>query len=406
MCEMVEAKLLSLLVLSDLIKLMKGRTRNSGKKHIRSYKKKGETWYEISFALNGKQVRRKNYASYDEAEADYNSIRMKIRAGEYTSHKAHSLMSFSLTELYKMYCETRGCKRAPSTILNSGQIWARTVDPIIGAIKVRDIRRRHLSMFVRECRMLGFCDNTIQRYAAEVSNVLKMAVEFEILASVPTWPKLDPNPERKAILSPQEIALIVEHIDQAVSTPQYRMMVKTQYRLALRVGELLSLTPAKFDLENGTVLIDSQKLPGPGFRVGPTKTKTSVRLPLSIDLIEELRPYVEDREPNAPLWIGLQLKPVARNAYQYVLQEAARKAGIQKKVSSHCLRASMLDYLVNKTNLSITQVAFYARHSVQTLVSRYVGVDEDGLVEFFRGKMPLSAPLDCNLLSEDPSDSP
>ena len=77
-----------------------------------------------------------------------------------------------------------------------------------------------------------------------------------------------------------------------------------------------------------------------------------------------------------------------------------KKAGIQKKITSHCLRASCLDYLVNKTSLSIMQVAYYARHSPQVLVSRYAGSDTAGLMEFFSSKNTLSDDLNCDTLAE------
>jgi integrase len=398
---MVMSKLLSLLVLSDLIKLMK--TRTSRKSHIRSYTKAGETWYEITFSLLGNQVRRRGYASYDEAEEDYHRIRSKIRAGEWVNFQSHSLHGATLDELYKVYCQSRGDKRAASTVNNCLKLWNRTVSPILGSIRVRDFSRRNLTMFVRECRLAGLTDNTIQRYAAEINNVLTMAVEYEVLQHPPMWPKLQPTPERKALLSPSEVMTIINCVEQHVSAPQYKLMIKVQYQLALRLGELLALSPGKFDLDAGTVVIDQQKLEGSDFRLGPTKTKTSVVLPLSPSLIEELRPYVEERDNNAPLWISLQLRPVSRNSYIYVLKTAVKKAGIQKKITSHCLRASCLDYLVNKTSLSIMQVAYYARHSPQVLVSRYAGSDTAGLMEFFSSKNTLSDDLNCDTLAEGSS---
>jgi len=376
------------------------KTRSSRKSHIRSYQKAGETWYEITFSLLGNQVRRKGYASYEEAEADYTRIRLKIRAGQWSGFAEHELHNATMSELYEVYCKTRGDKRAPSTVYSGRLLWKRTISPILGSIRVRDITRRHLSMFVRECRLAGLTDNTIKSYIAEVSNVLVMAVEFEVLSDNPKWPKLHPKPERKAILSPSEVKSIIDAVDHDVSAPQYKTMISVQYQLALRLGELLALTPGKFNLDAGTVVIEQQKLVGTDFRVGPTKTKTSVVLPLSPALVEELRPYVEDRDSNAPLWISLQLKPVCRNAYVYALKAAAKNAGIQKKITSHVLRSSCADYLVNKTSLSILQVSHYLRHDPVVLVTRYAGADTDGLMEFFNSKNAHTDALNCTSVAE------
>ena len=376
-------------------------TRQSRKQHIRSYQKGGETWFELTFSLMKIQVRKKGFASYDIAEEEYNRIRSKIRAGEWTNFNAHSLQAATLSEFYEVYCDTRGNKRSPSSIENTRRTWTRAVDPILGSIRVRDISRRHLTMFVREQRLLGLTDNTIKTYAAEINNVLMMAVDLEVLKHFPKWPKLQPVPERKAILSPVEVMEVINAVDQAVSGEQYKTMILVQYSLGLRLGELLALTPGKFNLEAGTVLIDQQKLVGRGFNVGPTKTKNSVELPLSPTLIEELAPYVEDRDPNVPLWISLQLLPVCRNAYKYALKMAVEKSGTQKKVTSHVLRASCADYLVNKTSLSIMQVSHYMRHSPQVLVSRYAGADTAGLASFFSSKMALTAELNSDMLASN-----
>jgi hypothetical protein len=80
---------------------------------------------------------------------------------------------------------------------------------------------------------------------------------------------------------------------------------------------------------------------------------------------------------------------------------AVEKSGTQKKVTSHVLRASCADYLVNKTSLSIMQVSHYMRHSPQVLVSRYAGADTAGLASFFSSKMALTAELNSDMLASN-----
>ena len=388
----------------DLIKLMK--TRTSRKAHIRSYRKAGETWYKLAFSLAGHQIRKRGFATYEEAEIEYLNIRKKIRSGEWANFKAHSMTSMTLSEMYEVYCSSRGNERAPATVEKCRMFWRSTVDPVIGAVRVKDFSRRTLASFVRELRLNGLTDNTISRYKAEINNVLRLAVEFEVLASMPTWPKLKAVPEKKELLSPEEVLAVINAVDKGEMTHQYRTMIRLQYECALRAGELVGLQVGKIDLERRTILIDQQKLTGGGFRLGPTKTKTAVVLPLSPNLVEELRPYVEQRVQEAPLFVSSRLLPVSRNAYDYVLRSAVKSAGLQKNISSHCLRASCLDWLVNHTSLSIMAVSHFARHSPKMLVSHYAQVDHDVLNDFFGSKKSLEEGLKSNVIAITGTDDP
>ena len=394
---MVKSNLLSSLVLSDLIKLMK--TRTSKTPHIRSYKKGGETWYKIGFSLLGVQVRKQGYASYEIAEADYLNIRKLIRAGDWHNQKAHDIRGMSLTELYEVYKGSRGAKRKPATIARASRSWRLHVDPVIGGMKVKDISRRTLTMLVRELRLKGLVDNTIHSIKAEVNNVLSLAVEYEVLTSKPSWPKLKPAPKKRELVSPEEVVSLIAAVDQGMLTHQYRTMIRLQYELALRLNELLGLTVGKIDLEARTILIDCQRMPGAGFKLGPTKTNTSTVLPLSPSLCEELRPYVHERLPEVPLWISVRLTPVSKCSYNRAIAAAVKSAGIQKTITSHSLRASCLSYLLNHTSLSVMSVAYLGRHSAQVLLKHYAQADHQLINEFFSSKKSLEEDLNCDVLA-------
>lgn len=373
------------------------KTRSSKASQIRSYRKAGATLYQISFQLLGHQVRKRNFYSYEEAESECQRIRRKIRAGEWANYKAHSMTSMTLSEMYEVYRSTRGNKRAPRTIQMNLGSWNRAIEPVVGSVRVRDVSRQTLAMLVRELRLKGYTDNSISSMTAEVNNVLNLAVEFEVLDVIPTWPRLKAVAAKKELLTPEEVLGIINAVDKGAFTHQYQTMIRLQYELALRVSELIGLTVGKIDLEKGTILIDQQRLPGRGFILGPTKTNSSTVLPLSPSLIEELRPYVEERPPEVPLWISRRLQPVSRNSYDVSLRAAVQTAGIQKNISTHCLRASCLSYLVNRTNLSIMAVAHLARHSPAMLVSHYAQVDERIVNQFFSSKKSLEETLNCDL---------
>jgi integrase len=375
------------------------KTRTSKAPHIRSYKKGGETWYKIQFSLLGVQVRKQGYASYEIAEADYLNIRKLIRAGEWLNQKSHDMRGMTLSEMHEVYQASRGDKRKPATIARAARSWRLHVDPVIGGMKVSEISRSTLTIFVRELRMKGLVDNTIHTIRADVNNVLSLAVEFEVLSSVPAWPKLKPAPKKRELVSPQEVVSLIAAVDKGQLTHQYRTMIRVQYELALRLNELLGLTVEKVDLEARTILIDCQRMPGAGFKLGPTKTNNSTALPLSPSLCEELRPYVEDRDPKSPLWISVRLRPVSKCSYNRAIAAAVKSAGIQKTITSHCLRASCLSYLLNHTSLSVMSVAYLGRHSPQVLLKHYAQADHQLINEFFSSKKSLEEDLNCDVLA-------
>ena len=390
---MVMSKLLSLLVLSDLIKLMKTRTRSHS--HIKGYRKGGSSWFRVSFQLLGHQVRKQGFHSFEAAEEYYTSVRREIRAGTYQSTHAHEMRDATVDELYVRFCASRGAQRSARTIEIGARNWRLHVGPVLGGLRVREVGRRELSRLVTGLRKKGLSDNSILTIKAELQNVLKMACEYELISHLPVFPKLVARPGMKNRFSPSEIARVIGQVED----PQKQLMIKLQYRLALRVGELLGLTPGKFNLQEGWVLIDQQKVDSRGWEVGPTKNRISRRLPLSGDLIEELRDYVVARDPSSPLWISIQLCPVSRNAYRKMLSKAAQSANLGRRMTTHSLRASMLNFLVNKTNMSVHSVAYFGRHDASQLLARYSGADIADVFAAFRKAEGTNAALICDPLA-------
>ena len=368
--------------------------------HLKRYKTRGIWFWKVSFALMGHQVRKQGFASFQAAEEYYHSVRALIRSGEFGSLSTHEMSGWTMDEMWDLYFRTVGAARRKATRANGSSVWKNHIKGLIGSYKVVDVSRKVLTSFVGKLRDKGLSDNYIHTIKAEVMNVLKFAQDYEVIEFVPPFPNLSKKPKKKEICSPEEVFAIAA----AAPTRQWRDMILVQYTLALRIGELLGLTPGKFNLEEGWVMIDAQKTRSKEergrFNLGPTKTGISRKLPLSPSLVELLEPYVQNREPQAPLWISDWLTPVSRAGYTKMLAKAVQNSDVQKSISSHCLRASMLDYLVNQTNLSVQAVAYYARHSVKVLVSRYSQTDVEGLFSFFQRSEPVVLKQSCDLLAE------
>src|SRR6185369_5764225 len=154
------------------------------------------------------------------------------------------------------------------------------------------------------------------------------------------------RPERlPVILSEEEVARLIE----SASTSYHRVILMTLYGSGLRREELsrLKLTD-----------VDSQRMV---IHVRQGKGQKDRDVTLSPRLLEVLRAYWRWRKPQTHLFPSYQRKrrkqPISAKTVWYAVREAARRAGIKKKVSPHILRHSWATHLLERgTDLKAIQV--------------------------------------------------
>jgi len=111
-------------------------------------------------------------------------------------------------------------------------------------------------------------------------------------------------------------------------------MISLQYGCGLRVSELLSLKPEYFNKDRNTVMILN------------SKGRLDRRLKVSDSLLQLLREYYRSYKPKEYLFEGQTGGAYSYNSVNKVLQNAAKKAGIKRHVSSHMLRHSYATHLL------------------------------------------------------------
>jgi site-specific recombinase XerD len=147
------------------------------------------------------------------------------------------------------------------------------------------------------------------------------------------------------ILSEEEVARLIE----SASSSYHRVILMTLYGTGLRREELCRLKLTD---------IDSQRMV---IHVRQGKGNRDREVPLSPRLLEVLREYWKWRKPKIFLFPSQQRKrceqPITSKTVYYAVQEAARRAGIQKKVAPHLLRHSWATHLLERgTDLKTIQV--------------------------------------------------
>ena len=147
------------------------------------------------------------------------------------------------------------------------------------------------------------------------------------------------------ILSEEEVARLIE----SATTSYHRVILMTLYGTGLRREELCRLKVTD---------IDSQRMV---VHVRQGKGNKDRDVTLSPRLLEVLRDYWKWRKPKTYLFPSLYRKqpeqPIDSKTVWYAVREAARRAGIKKKVSPHLLRHSWATHLLERgTDLKTIQV--------------------------------------------------
>jgi len=154
------------------------------------------------------------------------------------------------------------------------------------------------------------------------------------------------RPERlPVILSEEEVALMIE----SASTAYHRVILMTLYGAGLRREELCRVKVTD---------VDSQRMV---IHVRQGKGHKDRDVTLSPRLLEVLRDYWKWRKPKIYLFPSYQRKrreqPISARTVYYAVREAARRAGIKKKVYPHLLRHSWATHLLERgTDLKTIQM--------------------------------------------------
>ena len=154
------------------------------------------------------------------------------------------------------------------------------------------------------------------------------------------------RPERlPVILSEEEVARLIE----SASTSYHRVILMTLYGTGLRREELCRLKVTD---------VDSQRMV---VHVRRGKGQKDRDVTLSPRLLEVLRAYWKWRKPKTYLFPSYHCKrreqPISSKTVYYAVREAARRAGIKKKVSPHLLRHSWATHLLERgTDLKTIQI--------------------------------------------------
>ena len=173
-----------------------------------------------------------------------------------------------------------------------------------------------------------------------------------------------PKVEKKipTVLSKEEIRKLLE----AVSNPKHKLLIEFMYSAGLRVSECVSIKLDDLDM--------AEKMG----KIRHGKGNKERYIILSNNLITHLNQYIPGKKDSSAYIFSVNNRPITIRQAQKVVKEAAKKAGIRKRVFCHALRSSFATHLLEEgtdirviqellghSDLSTTQI--YTKVSTQQL---------------------------------------
>lgn len=188
------------------------------------------------------------------------------------------------------------------------------------------------------------------------------------------------RPKRKKslpkVLSIEEIKVLIE----VTKNIKHRCIISLLYSAGLRRGELLNLKIT--DIDSHRMVIHVREGKG-------SKDRITV---LSDYLLKELRAYYKIYRPKEYLFEGAHQRKYSGTSVCKILEKAARKAKLKKKIHPHMLRHSFATHLL-ESNTDLRYIQSLLGHSSVKTTERYAHVAKKNLEG-------IKSPLDSLFLKQ------
>jgi integrase/recombinase XerD len=173
-----------------------------------------------------------------------------------------------------------------------------------------------------------------------------------------------PKLEKKipTVLTKEEMKRLIA----AAENPKHRLLIEMIYSSGLRVGEAVSLKIDDLDTTEKMGMVHGGK------------GKKDRHIILSNNLIKNLQSFLGTRQDKNPYIFPIASNHIGVRQAQNIVKNAAKKAGIRKKVFCHCLRSSFATHLL-ESGTDIRVIQELLGHSNLATTERYTKVSNEQL---------------------------
>ena len=239
----------------------------------------------------------------------------------------------------------------------------------------KQIKGHHFQFYRDRLLQDGLSSATINRKLVAIRSFIKWAMACKLIDYNPLdivkLPKVQTESPTLAFDDQEVVAMINAPVLSNKKGHMDRIVMVLLFSLGLRRSELASIKVKDFYLERGHYVL---KIKGKGNK--------ERHLPLAEHLIVELKKYLDalahfelQLEPDDYLIQsakkGKNTKPIDGSTIYRIIEKYAKLCGINKNVSPHSCRATVISHLLDTQKTPIRDVAIFAGHAKITTTERY-----------------------------------
>ena len=253
------------------------------------YFDKTQKKWKVDIWLNGRKIKtrsfeKKAFAERFERDSLADIDRMKLTGVQYEE--------LTYNELFQRWFDSKSYRKRKTSLVKDEQMHRDFVSPVIGHLKVNQIREEHFDRIVKDGLKNNLTKSSMNKVIQHFKAVLNYAFEKEIIPRNPSK-----NFEQIKVESQEMDYLVQDELDEFLTftdakyTGEQRIIhvfYMTLFLTGVRLGEALGLNWKDIDFKRDEILVDSQWSQFEKDFVNTTKGKKFRMVPLNALLKSEL----------------------------------------------------------------------------------------------------------------------
>lgn len=298
--------------------------------------------------------------------------------------------NMTVNEWYERWATEKAGLVRPNTMRNYRERYNNDVKPVIGRMKITEVRPIDCQRVLNEMADDGYAGSTIRQTLDTMVTLFWAAFENRVVQNTPVTRNgvKMPVEVKKSIdfFTIEEEKIFIEVAKDYSYYPQFRLILE----MGLRTSEMIGLTWSCVSLEKREIKIEKTleyRYSVGQWVWGPPKTKHGKRtLKLTNKAYEILKELYDNRtdNPKTPeefkdvVFINRTGYPTKNSTYDAALTKRCEKAGV-KKLSMHDLRHTMATRFTEQSTDYKRLSAMLGHSSIKITVDTYVHETQDSI---------------------------